>query len=59
MILLQAVDDDLQESGWKNLTRVNEEATACSVTTEISGVLYELYVMLEGVIFLGGFFVLF
>lgn len=40
MIWLQAVDGDLQESGWKNLTRVNEEATACSVTAEISGVIY-------------------
>lgn len=31
----------MQESRWKkNLIRDNEEATACSVTAEISGVIY-------------------
>lgn len=35
MISLQVVNDDLQESRWKNLTRNNEEAAACSMTAKI------------------------
>lgn len=40
MISLQLVDDYLQESRWKNLSRGKEDATACVVTTKISGVIY-------------------
>lgn len=46
----------MQESRWKILTRDNEEPAACSVTTEISGVIYMNLMYVGGGDFFGWVF---